>query len=264
MRWLVLILMIAGCASGTVVSGDGGGGDGGGDVDSSGGDPDGPPPVDAGVDGPPCANSPCDLYAQCGCAAAAPVCDLDPAMLATGATACRVDMFGGTEGTTCTRSSTCAAGHSCVGGRCRRFCQDDATCPGAGGLCILTVSTGATTIPGVTMCTTDCAPTSTTNASCPAGWACHVYFDQAGSRYLSDCDAPPASGGTVGATCAGNDSCAPGLDCVTLNPGGPQCRPTCVCPGGNCAAGACAGGTGSCRGFTTPVVIGAVTYGACF
>ena len=122
-----------------------------------------------------------------------------------------------------------------------------------------------TTIPGVTMCTTDCAPPSTTNATCPAGWACHVYSDQPTGRFLTDCNAPPAAGtGGVGAACTGNPSCAPGLDCVNLMPGGMQCRPTCLCPAGNCAAGSCAGGTGSCRAFSTPVIIGGAQYGACF
>lgn len=258
MRALVLaVLLVAGCASGRVAGVDGGDNDGGG------GGPDATA-IDAGIDAVPCANSPCDLYDQCGCTGTASVCDLDPSMLATGATACRSDESGGTEGTVCTRSTICAAGHSCVGGRCRRYCQDDATCPGDGGLCILSVTTGSTTIPGVTMCTTDCVPTSTTSPSCPANWACHVYFDQPGNRYLTDCSAPPASGGTAGATCARNEDCRPGLDCINLTPGGMQCRPTCTCAGTNCGVGTCPSGTGSCRGFTTPVTIGAATYGACF
>ncbi|MBL8623688.1 MAG: hypothetical protein JNK64_20435 [Myxococcales bacterium] len=266
MRAALILVLIAGCASGTVA-----GADDAREADAAAGDPDAAAAIDASTSTPDaatdaaaCANTPCDIYSQCGCTAATPVCDLDPNNLPTGATACRVDQFGGGEATLCTRSTTCLAGHSCVGGRCRTFCQDDATCPGEGGLCILTVTTGSTTIPGVTMCTTDCAPPSTTNATCPAGWACHVYSDQATSRFLTDCNAPPASGGGVGAACTGNPSCAPGLDCVNLTPGGMQCRPTCLCPGGNCAAGTCAGGTGSCRPFSTPVIIGGAQYGACF
>lgn len=265
MRAALILVLIAGCASGTVAGADGAGGDDApADPDAASAIDAPAPPIDAAIDATACANSPCDIYSQCGCTAAMPVCDLDPNNLATGTTACRIDQFGGGEATLCTRSTTCAAGHSCVGGRCRTFCQDDATCPGEGGLCILTVSTGMTTIPGVTMCTTDCTPTSTTNTTCPAGWACHVYFDQAGNRYLTDCNAPPASGGGVGAACTGNPSCAPGLDCVNLNPGGMQCRPTCMCLGTNCGAGMCAAGTGSCHAYTTPVTIGGVQYGACF
>ncbi|MEZ4399834.1 MAG: hypothetical protein R3B06_07435 [Kofleriaceae bacterium] len=260
--WLSLLLAVA-CAQATVAGSDGATVDVGVPIDA--------PATDAATDAPAidastCANQPCDVYSQCGCAAAAPVCDLDPTMLASGATACRTDMFGGTEPTLCTRSTTCAAGHSCVGGRCRRFCETDGACPGDGAVCIISVTTGnpPVTIPGVTMCTTSCTPTSAANPSCPTGWACHVYFDTPGNRYLTDCAAPPATGGAAGATCASSADCRPGLDCITLNPGGPQCRPTCLCTGGNCAAGACPAGTGSCRGFMTPVIIGAATYGACF
>ena len=110
MRAVLSLVLIAGCASGTVAGADGAGGDdAGGDPDAAA-TSDGPGPApDAGVDASACANTPCDLYSQCGCTAAAPVCDLDPANLATGATACRIDQFGGGEATLCTRSTTCAA-----------------------------------------------------------------------------------------------------------------------------------------------------------
>lgn len=240
--------------------------------------PDGEPvPVDAKVDaavdaspdapGSQCSRQPCSILPQCGCDnAATPVCDLDFANLATGATKCRADNFHGTESTTCTMAATCAAEHVCVG-RCRRYCDDDDDCPGAGGLCIINLTTGnpPMNVPGVKTCTTECVPSQTANVTCPAGWACHVYRETGGAmRYLTDCEAPPGSGGTVGAACTTNGGCNPGLDCVTLNPGGTQCRPTCICPGGNCAAGTCPGGSGSCRGYQTPVVIGPITYGACF
>jgi|JI10StandDraft_1071094.scaffolds.fasta_scaffold104249_3 hypothetical protein len=233
-------------------------------------------PIDARADaatdatpdapGSQCSRQPCSILPQCGCAdnTAAPVCDLDFQNLATGATKCRADNFHGTETTVCTMAATCAAEHVCVG-RCRRYCDDDDDCPGPGGLCIIKLNSGATEVPGVTTCTTDCVPSQAANLTCPATWGCHIYREAAGAqRYLTDCAPTPASGGAVGAVCANNDACRPGLDCVNLNPGGPQCRPTCMCPGGNCAAGLCAGGTGSCRAYTTPVVIGGVTYGACF
>lgn len=225
--------------------------------------------IDASIDAPgsQCSRQPCSILPQCGCDdPARPVCDLDRNNLPTGATACRADNFGGTESTVCTMATTCAAEHVCVG-RCRRFCEDDDDCPGAGGLCIIDLTYGnpPMNVPGATTCTTDCIPTQANNATCPSGWACHIYRESDGAqRYLTDCDAPPASGGGTGAVCADNGDCRPGLDCVNLNPGGPQCRPTCICPGGNCAAGTCTGGSGSCRGYTTPVVIGPVTYGACF
>jgi hypothetical protein len=165
--------------------------------------------------------------------------------------------------------------HVCVGGRCRKYCDDEMDCAGPGGVCLIELTYGnpPMMIPmAPKTCTTDCNPTATTNATCPANWACHIYVQDptpggmtGDETFLTDCDAP--GGGAVGATCASNRDCGASRDCVTLNPGGPQCRPTCVCPNGNCAAGMCPGGTGSCRGYTTPVVIGGpggTTYGACF
>lgn len=269
---VVALGLVTACASSTYTDpdalgdGDGGGGDDGGAIDG--------PSIDA-IDAAACARSPCDILSQCGCEAtpATPVCDLDFTMLATGATACRANNLDGNETTVCTMTATCGAGHVCVGGRCRRYCDDDLDCPGEGGLCTIELVQGnpAMPIPGApATCSTDCVPTQATNPTCPATWACHVYLDDptpgtAGDeRYLTDCAAPPASGGGAGATCTTNSNCAAGLDCVTLNPGGTQCRPSCLCPGGNCAAGACPGGTGTCRGFNPAVVIGTVTYGTCF
>lgn len=271
-RALVLLVAVVAalgaCASSTYQSPDAGDDDGDGGVD----------PIDAGVDATDasaCVRQPCDILSQCGCEGtpSTPVCDLDFTMLATGATRCRANNFGGTEITTRTMAATCGPGHVCVGGRCRKYCGNDDDCAGPGGLCMIELTQGNPPMPipdAPETCSTDCVPTQAANATCPAGWACHIFLDDptpgtAGDeRYLTDCSAPPASGGGVGATCSGNSSCQPGLDCVNLNPGGPQCRPTCLCPGGNCAAGTCPGGSGSCRGYTTPVVIGTTTYGACF
>lgn len=269
--WLAIVgVVAAGCAQGSVR----------GDGDAAVMEVDAPPqPIDAAVDGAidaidasTCVRAPCDIYAQCGCESMPGyVCDLDPDLFATGGTECRQDLLHGTETQACSRNSTCAALHSCIGARCRKYCMTDDDCPGAGGLCVIQpTAPGGAPIPGVRSCTTDCVPTQTANPTCPSTWACHVYLDDptpasmGDERWLTDCAPPPASGGGVGAACTSHFSCAAGLDCVTLNPGGMQCRPNCMCPGGNCAQGLCAGGSGSCRGFTTPVVIGGVTYGVCF
>jgi hypothetical protein len=107
MRAALILVLIAGCASGTVAGADGASGD-----DAPAGDPDAATAIDAPTSSPDaatdaaaCANTPCDLYSQCGCTAATPVCDLDPANLPTGGTACRVDRLGGGEATLCTRST---------------------------------------------------------------------------------------------------------------------------------------------------------------
>jgi hypothetical protein len=264
----MLLLALAACANARIP---------GADVDAAGDDAvDAADDVDAPVVGPDasaCARTPCDILTQCGCEGtpATPVCDLDFAMLATGNTKCRADMFSGNETTVCTMATTCDGGHVCVGGRCARYCDADDDCPGAGGLCIIDITQGNPPMPipnAPKVCSTDCVPSNPANPTCPTGWGCHIYLydpntsTMGDERFLTDCDAP----GTLatGATCARSDQCAPGADCVTLNPGGPQCRPTCTCPGGNCAAGICPAGAGTCRGYTTPISIGGVTYGACF
>ncbi len=265
----LVTVVVLGCASANMAgSGDAGDGDGGGDpIDAPAG-------IDA-IDASVCARQPCDILSQCGCEGTPnqPVCDLDFTMLTLGTTKCRANNFSGTEVTTCTMTTTCGPAHVCVGGRCRKYCDDDDDCPGAGGLCNIDLTQGNPAMPipnAPTTCSTDCVPTTATNATCPATWACHVYFDDptpgtAGDeRYLTDCNAPPASGGAAGAVCTSNTSCQAGLDCVSLMPGGLQCRPTCLCPSGNCATGTCPASTGTCRGYTTPVVIGTLTYGACF
>lgn len=272
---IVTIVAIAACASART----GGDVDGGDDGDAITADaPTDAPAIDA-IDAPVCPGVPCSILDQCGCEATpqTPVCDLDFTMLSTGATKCRMrnTTVVGDETQTCTMTATCAALHVCVGGRCRKYCDDDDDCAGPGGLCIIDLTYGnpPMPIPGAPVtCTTDCIPTAVTNPTCPPSWACHIFIDDptpgapdsGDERYLSDCLAPPQSGGGVGAACTSNQACAAGLDCVTLTPGGQQCRPTCECPSGNCAAGTCPTGSGTCRGFAPPVVIGTATYGTCF
>lgn len=224
--------------------------------------------VDAALDAPAqCTRSPCSILPQCGCEAtpATPVCDLDLNDLATGATKCRADQFHGTENTACTRSSTCAAEHLCVG-RCARYCDDDDDCAGPGGLCILPVLFNNTPIPGVKICTTDCNPMDAVSAACPTNWACHLFQEGDGlRRWLTNCEQLPATPGTVGAVCARAADCAGGLDCVNDGTGiGRRCRPQCLCPGGDCTAGTCPAGTGTCWNYAPSATVGAVTYGRCF
>jgi hypothetical protein len=230
---------------------------------------DAPPEIDAME----CARTPCDILTQCGCTnAQTPVCDLDFNQLPVGATKCRANLLDGTETTTCSATNTCAPLHVCVGGRCRKYCDDDDDCAGPGGICLIKLTYGnpPMDIPNApATCTTDCNPVATTNPTCPTNWACHIYVNDptpgtAGDEsFLTDCAGQGGIG--VGGACPnGNSQCNAGLDCINLNPGGLQCHPTCICPGGNCATGTCPSGTGSCRGYTTPVVIAGTTYGACF
>ena len=232
------------------------------------------PPIDAAaidatvIDGPEvCSREPCSLVPQCGCddTPATPACDLDFNNLATGATKCRGDVMHGTESRVCGQPTTCGPGYVCAG-RCLRYCNVDDDCPGPGGLCILPLLNGAEPIPGVKVCTTDCDPMAVANANCPSTWACHLYNEVEGDRWLTDCHAPP-SGGTLGAACTTTNECGPTLHCIgDMGPGnGQHCRPQCLCPGGTCASGTCGGGTGTCHDFPFVVAtVGPNTYGLCY
>ena len=223
--------------------------------------------VDAPIDGPAvCSREPCSILPQCGCddTPETPVCDLDLTMLATGETACRADNFHGGENTACTRPATCGAEHVCLG-RCAKYCDDDDDCPGAGGLCILPILFQNQPIPGVKVCTTDCVPSNEVNATCPTGWACHLFREaDEPRRWLTNCEAPPAQGGNLGDTCTSSSTCKPGLDCFSDGAGGRKCFANCVCPGGDCNAGVCPPGAGTCHGYAPPAMVGTETYGRCF
>ena len=225
-------------------------------------------PDDAAIDAPEsqCAREPCSILPQCGCddTAATPVCDLDFGNPGSGTTECRAGGAGG-ESTTCSEVTQCAAEHLCIG-RCLRYCTDDDDCPGPGGLCILPVLFNGAPIPGVMTCTTDCAPSDVASPSCPAGWGCHLYREAGGNpRWLTSCERPPATGGALGDACETNAGCGPGLDCFNDGSGmGRRCTPSCLCPGGDCAAGVCPAGSGTCHGYTPAALVGTATYGRCF
>ncbi len=273
---LLIALMFAACATaGDVPDSPDASGD---DTPDSGGDPTfdaAGPTIDAPDISAPdadltCPTQPCDLLDQCGCGANQ-ACDLDGNNLETGGTICRAVTASGDELDTCASGSECAAGFVCIGnpGRCRRYCDDNGDCPGDGGLCVINLSYNGNPIPGAVTCSTHCDPIANNNNGCPATWGCHLYsYDPDGvpgngdEMYLSDCDAPPANGGGVGSSCSGSGDCLPGNDCVTIN-GSSSCRPTCLCPGGNCGSGSCPGGSGSCYGYDPAIVIGGLTYGVC-
>ncbi len=262
-RTILLVVCLAGalvsCASATS---NPGGGDGGG-ADAHAGGPDSKL---AAPDANTCSHQPCSLAPQCGCAAGS-ACDLDPTMFAAGATTCRAAGPGG-ETTLCTADTDCAAGHSCIGGRCQTWCGSDGDCTtGAGAICVVQVTFGtpAMNIPGAIACSTDCDATSAAPAGCPATWGCHIYQEQGGAmRFLTDCD--PGGAGGPGATCASSADCKPGSDCINVTRGTTttsECHPSCICTGGNCATGTCPGGAGSCGAFAPKVMVGTREYGAC-
>jgi hypothetical protein len=261
---LAIVLCVAACASAKSGSGaDGGSGTG---TDAANGTADAP--TNNQPDANSCGKQPCSLAPQCGCAAGK-ACDLDPNNLATGGTVCATAGNGG-EANTCTTDGDCKPGYTCVGSpaRCEKWCGGDSDCTsGPGALCIINIVYGnpQMNVPGAMVCTTDCDPSASAPAGCPATWGCHVYQEQTGAkRYLTDCD--PSGGVGAGGTCTGNPSCVPGEDCITVTRGGVpsnECHPSCICPSNNCAAGSCPAGTGSCQAFTPAVMIGTREYGTC-
>ncbi len=260
------VAALAGCASAkTNATSDGApGADATVSGDTSPGTPDGAPDALA------CAKSPCSLVPQCGCGANM-ACDLDTSMLATGATACRAAGIG-TEATSCSVAGTCTAGYGCIGSHCRKWCASDADCTGgSGAICIIQVVFGnpAMDVPGAITCSTDCDPTAAAPAGCPAGWGCNLYYadpdgtpGNADDRNFTECD--PVGTAAAGGTCTTNKDCPATMDCISFTNGTMSCQPTCLCPSGNCAAGSCPSGTGSCHAFAPELMIGTREYGTCF
>ena len=206
--------------------------------------------------GPVCAEDPCKLtIPQCGCAAGEQ-CSLDAA------------------GRACIPAGNTANGQECVGAECGpgllciktaanvstcgKFCDVDSDCVAPGGLCIIGLNDGAgNPIPGVTMCTENCDPT--TNIGCPAaGTACEVAQESAGQmRFLTHCTASGA--GQQGAICVTGADCAPKFSCFnTNNPAAVKCLKNCKASAPN----GCPAGT-TCLFFMTPELVGNEEYGAC-
>ena len=206
-----------------------------------------------------CSESPCRLVSpQCGCPTAQ-ACTLSGATrvcaaAGTGATGsvCGAGTLGCSAGNLCLRLSATATTAACA-----RFCATDADCSGPGALCLLTLndSTGAM-IPGVTVCSLACDPTSAT--SCPSGSACRIFRETAtGGRYLTNCEGPVGAG-TQGSPCINDDQCAGGFACLDTGFGN-ECTRWC-----NVATGTgCPFGTICQNVFAPSVTLGTTTYGVC-
>jgi hypothetical protein len=206
--------------------------------------------------GPSCPDDPCKLtLPQCGCAAGEQ-CSVDGsgrACIPTGSTQ---------NGQSCA-GPDCAPGLLCVNtsdtvSTCGKFCDDDGDCTAPGGLCIIGLNDGSgNAIPGVTMCTENCDPT--TNVGCPAaGTSCQVAQESAGQmRFLTHCDG--AGNKQQGATCVTNADCAPTFGCYRISTGPDvfQCLKNCKMSTQSCPAGA------QCLFFQTPELVGNEEYGAC-
>jgi hypothetical protein len=238
--------------------GDGGSGGASGSGSGSGGS-DGSaaaPPPDASSSGdsgsggtcvPPLPGGACGLTPQCGCAAGM-TCDDDPS--GSGLTLC---VSAGTEPAyrSCTTTSQCAVGLSCMDGACKPLCNTAADCLGAGRTCDQVRFEGFA-VPGWLVCSSACDPTNP-GASCGPGVTCLP-----GGATSTDC-VGPAGGGTGPASCGPAFPCAPGYDCVYgADAGTYDCHKWCKVGGSDCAAGETCGAppTGS-------LVLDGTTYGVC-
>jgi hypothetical protein len=272
---LVVFALLIGCARAGSTAGDEPDADGvinlGPDADPSrpdgsggGGDPVDAAPPDAFVQGE------CTLVPQTGCQAGQ-ACDLDDTELATAGTLCRNAGIG-SDTSTCTTNTQCAAGYTCLGGspttsQCYEFCAGDSDCLLLqGGLCVIQIVYGdpPMDVPGVKVCSKACDPL--VSSGCPTAFGCHVYQEESpGTRFFTHC--LPSGGGGQEATCAADEDCQVNYSCVNTglatNP--IRCLKNCIVdPGGGVGTG-CSGLAGTaCVGFTNAPTINGNEYGVCW
>jgi hypothetical protein len=191
----------------------------------------------------------CGISPQCGCAPTH-TCDVvDSDGNAQCITAGKAPM-----GHPCTATAGCALGLTCIFGTCHAFCNDPTkacTQPGAGACAQVSTANG-TPVPNLAICRVACAlhdPTSCGGKTNAGIGVCFV-DDEGGT----DCQ----EGGSRndGQSCSQTEGCGPGLVCVTQSTTS-TCKRWCRVGQNDC------GGSKTCTGFSTPVKVGDVTYGAC-
>ena len=195
----------------------------------------------------------CTLVPQGGCSGSTPACDIHD----DGATYCRGVTSQGTSNNHCTAETECKQGYSCIDDGaghpswCARFCESDNNCTGTGSRCIHDLQNANGNPIGAHVCSNACDPYALTG--CPTGMSCQGFNDAGGD--FSDCVYIGSK--TVGTSCTLSSECAAGLLCVNQS-NVSTCRKLCVmgnsstCPSSQ-----------TCTGFTDPLTIGTVTYGAC-
>ena len=198
----------------------------------------------------------CQVAPQSGCPGGA--CDLDLTRLDVGGTTCRTIVNAGTELSSCTSLSDCAAGYLCLGNSCTRYCAGDGDCSAPGGKCVVTLNTnGNVPIPGISLCSPNCNPL--TAAGCPTGSGCGVYLATDGVRRYTSCHA--ASTGTQGSACTSDLDCGPGFGCISFTTNGTatlQCMQFCLT-----TAPVCPTGTTNCLALNPAAIVGSSNYGIC-
>jgi hypothetical protein len=252
--WLLVAVAAGACATA-----------GGSDVDARAGDS---TSTDVAIDMNNCAQQPCSIIPQCGCATT-DACDLDTTD--NNGTVCRPVTTPGTITATCNSLDDCEKGYVCLGGAayaaCKKYCTGDIDCGTPRGKCALNISSGGMPVMGVpTVCTSNCDPTSTNPAECPSTFKCGLFTAMhMGTTYdVADCS--PAGTGMQGFNCKsgtlGNDSlCAKGFLCTTIDMGTTYtCRKICTNP----MAGSAQCGGQTCIAFSDPYTLpDNITYGVC-
>ncbi len=221
---------------------------------------DAPVKMDAAIDADLCPTLPCSLAPQCGCSGATPACDLGSGS----ATACRAAGTG-TETTTCTLDTTCAAGYVCVGdgtnNACDKYCATGADCTAPRGQCVdQLIDSSMKPIAGAVVCSSNCDPTQTTNATCPTGWTCDLFTSTYMATAYNIVDCRKAGTATQGQTCSSTVACAAGYTCVNTGTSS-VCGKLCAPPSNT----GCPANT-TCGSFTPAFHVPNTTgteYGAC-
>jgi hypothetical protein len=224
---------------------------------------DAPLDIDApGIDAQVCSTSPCDIQTQCGCDSTM-ACDVDFSDLM--GTACRGKVDTGVEGTSCGGAlgspQQCARKYICIGSgsnrSCERYCATNADCVQPRGQCVIQVTGNGQPIPGAVTCSSNCDPSSATNALCPTNWTCDLFTAtfQSATHNIVDCRvAGPVA---LNGTCSATMGCAAGLTCITQG-AAMKCAKICKPP----ANTGCPGVT-TCSSFSTPFTVAGTEYGVC-
>ena len=194
----------------------------------------------------------CGLVPQCGCTLAE-TCDVEDS---SGNVGC-VTAGKALMGAPCVATAGCALGLSCVFGTCHAFCDNPGsacTAPKTGGCVQVKSGTPATAIPNFSVCRVACDLRDV--SACGGTTAAGTGVCQVDGNGLTDC----AMGGTrtVGQSCTPTDECGPGLVCAltgTATTG--ACRKWCRVGKTDC------GGTTTCSGFQTKVIVAGVEHGVC-
>jgi cysteine-rich repeat protein len=201
--------------------------------------------------------SACALLPQGGCSGATPACDLTAAD--DGTTGCRAVTAQGTSNDHCTVDTACKDGYTCVHDGngdtpwCSRFCAHDSDCLGTGSRCVDDLTDDMGNSLHVETCSNACDPYG--QSGCPSGMGC-LGFDSTGGDY-TDCEY--MGNAPDGSQCANSIECLPGSACsASADDPNPSCEPTCIVGNDDtCDTDE------ECVGFTSPIMIGTVEYGAC-